>query len=127
GQPFSVSLWFSPDVLTNGWRGLIGNNASASSGWNLALHTSGPGTNELVFAAAGAGTLSVTGRKLLLPGRWYQLTATYDGNEGIIYLDSELLARGTGTFIANNQPIYFGGGVGAYDSFPGRIDAVRTY
>ena len=127
GQPFSFSLWFSPDVLTNGWRGLIGNNTNGSNGWNLALHTSGPGTNELVFASAGAGSLSVTGRKLLLPGRWYQLTATYDGSEGIIYVDSELIGRGTGTLLANNQPIYFGGGVGAYDSFPGRIDAVRTY
>src|SRR5438093_2705987 len=29
GQPFSVSLWFSPDALTNGWQGLIGNAASA--------------------------------------------------------------------------------------------------
>src|SRR5439155_4314816 len=102
-------------------------DANGSNGWHLALHSSGPGTNEFVFASSGPGSLSVTGRKLLLPGQWYQLTATYDGSEGIIYVNSELLARGTGTLLANDQPIYFGGGVAAYDSFLGRIDAMRTY
>ena len=127
GSPFSVSLWFQPDAVTNGWRGLMGNPVNGSSGWSLALHTSGPGTNDLVFAANGPATLNVTGRKLLLPGQWHELTATYDGSEGALYLDSELLARSVGTLFANNQPIFFGGGVAAYDSFLGSIDEVRTY
>src|SRR5204863_1351401 len=51
GRPFSVSLWFNPDALTSGWRGLIGNDSNGSQGWHLALHTLGPGTNEIVFAS----------------------------------------------------------------------------
>jgi hypothetical protein len=126
-RPFSVSLWFNPDALTTGWRGLIGNNADGSSGWYLALHTTGPGTNEVVFASTGSGGLNVSGRKLLLPGLWYELTATYDGSEGRIYLESELLGHGNGTVSANDQPIYFGGGLNHFDSFLGAIDEVRLY
>ena len=128
GRPFSVSLWFSPDLLTIGWRGLIGNDANGSNGWHVALHNSGPGTNELVFAGNGPdATLNVTGRKLLLPGRWYEMTATFDGNDGSIYLDGELLARNLGTIHGNDDPIYVGGGVGGYDNFLGGIDEVRCY
>src|SRR5437899_1294929 len=128
GQPFSVSLWFNPDAWINGWSGLLGNDANGSNGWHLASHTAGPGSNELVFASTGPGaSLSVTGCTLLLPGQWHELTATFDGNEGILYLDSQLLARGSGTLLANDDPIYFGGGVGGFDSFLGRIDEVRAY
>jgi len=129
GQPFSVSMWINPDALTNGWSGLIGTDANGSNGWHLALQTTGPGTNQLVLAASGLGaaSLSVTGRVLLLPGRWYSLAATYDGSEGIIYLDSELIGRATGALLANDQPIYFGGGVANFRSFLGRIDEVRAY
>ena len=129
GQPFSVSMWINPDALTNGLSGLIGTDANGSNGWHMALQTTGPGTNQFVLAASGLGasSLSVTGRVLLLPGRWYSLTATYDGSEGIIYLDSELIGRGTGSLLANNQPIYFGGSVANFMSFFGRIDEVRAY
>src|ERR1051326_7492594 len=127
GQPFSVSFWFSPDALTNGWSGLIGNDGNGSNGWHLALHNSGPGTNELVFASGGPGSLNVTGRKLLLPGRWYHLSASYDGNQGTIYVDSELLGQGTGTLAGNDQAIYFGGGIGGDNSFLGLIDDIRIY
>jgi len=128
GQPFSVSLWFNADAQTNGWSGLMGNDANGSNGWHLALSNTGPGTNNLIFAATGAGAaLNVAARKLLLPGQWYQLTATYDGSEGRIYLDGELLAQGTGSLQANDQPVCFGGGVGGYNSFGGRIDEIRTY
>ncbi len=128
GQPFSVSFWFNADVLTNGWSGLMGNDANGSNGWHVALSHTGPGTNDLIFAATGtAGSLSVSGRKLLLPGQWYQLTAIYDGSEGRICLDGELLAQGAGSIPANNEPVYFGGGVGGYPSFRGRIDEVRTF
>ncbi len=125
---FSVALWFKPDASSNGWSGLIGDDANGSNGWHLALHSPGRGTNELVLASTGLGTsLSVTARTLLLPGRWHELAATYDGNEGMIYLDSELLARGPGALQGNTDPICFGGGVGGYDSFVGSIDEVRTF
>ncbi len=126
-RSFSVLLWFSPDVLTNGWRGLIG-NAAGSNGWSVALRTSGPGTNEIVFAAPGAASpLHLAGRTLLLPGQWYELAITYDGNEVALFLNGEGLARGNGTISVSEEPIFFGGGVGGYDGFAGRIDEVRAY
>ncbi len=127
GQPFSVSFWFSPDALAPGARGLAGTDANGSNGWHLALSNAGPGTNYLVFAGAGSSaTLSVTGRTLLLPGQWYKLTATYDGLAGNVYLDGVRLATGVGTIPVHNGPLYFGGGVGGYSSFLGRMDDVRT-
>jgi len=126
GAPFSIAFWFNPDSLSNTWSGLMGDDANGSNGWHLALHNPGPGTNELIFAAAGDGLLSVTGRTLLLPGQWHEAAVTYDGNEGVVYLDSEPLARATGALFANDQAVYFGGGVGGYDSFLGGIDEVRA-
>ena len=127
-QPFSVSLWFNPDDWSTGWRGLMGNDANLTNGWHVALQTPGLGTNYLVFAATGAvNSLSVTGRTLLLPGQWHQLTVTHDGTNGSIYLDSALQAQGAGAIPAQASPIYFGGGVGDFPSFLGRIDEIHTY
>jgi len=126
GQAFSVSLWFNPEGITPGWRGIMGNAANGNNGWHVLSHTPGLGTNLLVFASPG-GSLSVTGRTLLLPGQWHQLTVTHDGAAGSLYLDSVLLARGGGTLATHDGPIYFGGGVGNYDSFWGGIDDIRVY
>ena len=126
GRPFSVSFWFNPEAMTIGWRGLAG--MSGTNGWRVALHTPGTGTNYLVFAGVGTGGgLSVTGRALLLPGQWRQLTVTHDGAEGSLYLDGALLTRGAGPVPAQDGPLYFGGGVGGLDSFLGRLDDIRTY
>jgi len=128
GQPFSVSFWFNPESLTTGARGLAGTDSSGTNGWRVALRTLGPGTNDLVFAGVGTGGgLSVTGRALLLPGQWRQVTVTHDGSEGRLYLDGGLLARGAGAVPALEGPIYFGGGISGLNSFLGRLDDIRTY
>jgi len=127
GSPFSVSLWFNPDALPVGWHGIIGTDADGTNGWHVALHNSGPGTNEIVFASPNPDQLNLAGRKLLLPGQWYELTATWDGSIAAIYLDSELLARGPGALTANDAPIYIGGGIAGYDSFLGAIDELRLF
>jgi hypothetical protein len=125
GGPFSVSLWFNPDDLDVGWRGLAGNDAAASNGWHVALNSTGPGTNFIVFAANSS--LSVTGRMLLLPGQWHQLTVTHDGVQGSVYVDSALLGGSPGIIATHAGPIYFGGGFGGFNSFLGRIDDIRIY
>jgi hypothetical protein len=127
GRPFSVSFWFSPELLTSGWQGLAGNAVNGTTGWYVALRTTGPGTNELTFAGQGApAPLKVTAQTLLLPGQWYQLTASYDGINGSLYLDAALLGQNAGTLPTHDGPIFFGGGVAGYDSFVGRIDEIRA-
>jgi len=125
GQPFSVSLWFRPSALTVGSRGIMGNQTN-STGWLVALRTPGPGTNDFVFSSAG-GSLSVTGRTLLLPGQWHQLTVTHDGVAGSIYLDNRLVGRGNGSLPTHAGPVFFGGGIGGFDSFLGSLDDIRVY
>jgi hypothetical protein len=128
GAPFSVSFWLNPDGLTNGWQGLVGTALTASNGWQLALHNSGPGTNLLVLAGAGPdGWWSTTGRTLLLPGQWRHVTITHDGTAGCLHLDSRPLACGTGRIRPAEGPLWFGGGVGDHPSFHGRLDALRLY
>ena len=128
GQPFSFSFWFNPESLTTGWRALAGHGTNASQGWQLALHNPGPGTNLFVFSGnAAANSLSVTGRSLLLPGQWHQLTLTHDGTNGSLYLDGRLLASAAGAISNPPGSIYFGGWVGGLDSFAGRLDEIRTY
>jgi hypothetical protein len=126
GQPFSVSLWFNPDALTTGSQGIVGNDTDGSNGWQVVLQTVGPGTNFLVWTGlGGTGSLSVTARTLLLPGQWHQLTVTYDGIQGRLYLDSVLLASAQGALPTHAGPIYFGGGLGQYDSFLGEWTSSR--
>lgn len=127
GRPFSVCFWLNADALTTGWRGLAGTGTAGSNGWQVALHTAGPGTNYFVWAAGAGGSLSVTGRTLLLPGQWYRLTATHDGGAGSLYLNGDLLARGAGTVSNDEAPLYFGGGVGGRDAFLGRLDDLRVF
>lgn len=128
GEPFSLSFWIRPETLTTGIKGLAGSDANGAGGWYLALGTTGPGTNHLVLAGTGPGSsLSVTGRTLLLPRQWYYVTATYDGSVASLYLDGARLASGAWIVPAQGSRIYFGGGVGGYDSFHGRIDDIRTF
>ena len=127
GQPFSLSLWFSPDALA-GRQLLMGSDAGGMNRWHVTLDTPALGTNYLVFSGAGASSsMSVTGRTFLLPGQWHELTITYDGNEGKLYLDSRLLGRAAGSLRMHEGPIYFGGGIANYNGFLGRIDDIRTY
>jgi hypothetical protein len=51
GQPFSFSLWFSPDVLPTGTWTIAGNDAEGSEGWHVALYTPAPGTTILFCQA----------------------------------------------------------------------------
>jgi hypothetical protein len=126
GQAWSVSLWFSPDLLTTGSRTLAGSNDGGTNGWEVVLDTDGPGTNSLVFRGVGAPlSLSITGRTLLLPGQWHELTVTHSGSKGAIYLDTRMLAEGLGALSMPDGPIYFGGGT--HDSFFGRLDDIRVY
>lgn len=127
-NPFSLSLWLNPEALPLGLSGVAGNNVTGTNGWQLTLNNAGPGTNFFVFSSAGLpNSLSITGRFLLLPGQWHQLTVTHDGDEGSIYLDSALLARGVGSLQTHDGVINFGGGVGGLNSFLGRIDDLRLY
>jgi hypothetical protein len=127
GQPFSVSFWFSADALLEGRQGLAGQNTNPTNGWNLSLWNAGPGTNFLVLAGQTAESLIATGRTLLLPGQWHELTLAHDGNNTTIYLDATLLGRGTGAVPIHEGLIYFGGGIEGFDSFSGRIDEIRIF
>jgi hypothetical protein len=128
GRPFSLSFWFSADALLQGRQGLAGQNANPTNGWSLALSNAGLGTNLLMLAGNTAeSSLSMTGRTLLLPGQWHELTLAHDGNNTTIYLDAVMLGRGTGAVPIHEGPIYFGGGLESCDSFSGRIDEIRIY
>lgn len=120
-QPFSVSLCFNLAESYSDWSSIIGNEVD---GWHVALYTPSVGTNYIVFAGSG---LEVRGRALLLPGQWYELTVTYDGNEGRVYLDGNLLGQGSGNLITHDGPIYLGGRIGNFSGFAGRLDELRTY
>ncbi len=126
-HPFSVSLWFNIEGSTVGRRTITG-AGTASNGWHVFVEAPGPGPSSLVFAGANPETsLSITGMTLLLPGQWHQLTITYDGHEGFLYLDAALLAQGRIAIGQTEGPIYFGGGVENWASFLGTIDEVRTF
>jgi hypothetical protein len=117
-------LWFRIEASTAGRRSIAGAGTGTSNGWQVLLETPSAGPGSIVFAGA---SLSITGKTLVLPHRWHQLTVTHDGHEGFLYLDSALLARGPVDAVQTEGPIYFGGGIAGHDSFLGTIDEVRTF
>lgn len=128
GQPFSVSLWFSPGTLTSQTRALLGTATNSQQGWQLVLNAPAPGQDEITLhAASPAGAWSLTGRALLLPERWYQLTLAHDGAGTCLYLDAAQLACAAGAVNPGTGPLWLGGGFGDYASFLGRLDDLRIY
>jgi len=128
GVPFSISLWFNPGALTIGSQQILGNDANGSNGWHVSLNSVGPGTNYVVLTNTMNGSsLSATGRTLLLPGQWHQLTLTCESNQASLYLDTSLLAQTAATLINEQEPLYFGAVPGISGGFFGRIDEIRIY
>jgi hypothetical protein len=128
-QPFSISLWFNPDATNAGRQTLVGSGSTSSNGWIARLERDGPGRAAIVFSSLNVGpSLSITGKSVILPSRWHQLTLTYGtGQIGSLYLDSALIAQGRLDIRSQEGPLYFGGGMLDHESFTGAMDEIRTY
>src|SRR5215203_6123651 len=89
-------MWFRMNSNSPGQFALVGHGLATSNGWSSRLVISGPGPASIVFGGSNAQpSLSITGTTMLLPNQWHQLTLTYDGEQGSIYLNSARLAQGS--------------------------------
>jgi Concanavalin A-like lectin/glucanases superfamily len=93
--PFSISLWFKPDVI-NGYVDLLywGNNPQTNGIVGLMYSDLGWNLNFIFYG----NDLSYTGA--IQVGSWNHLVATYDGSRRAIYLNGVLAANDTTTALS---------------------------
>jgi|CXWL01.1.fsa_nt_gi PKD repeat protein len=70
-------------------------------------YTDRPDKNRQSFYAAGAKPNT---NDYIIPGKWYLLTYTYDGNTALLYVDCKLQAKGTlrNNDFSNNHDLFIG-------------------
>ena len=133
-KEISVEAWVRLDEAIK-WGGIIGamqDNGGYERGWLL-------GYNNYKFSFALAGKDSpgpmtyLTASTDFVPGQWYYVAATYDGNTQKVYVNGELSASSTKQKGAINYPPQAFYEIGAYhdkdenNPAQGMVHEVRVY
>jgi len=118
--------WIKADVLTGGYRTLIGRTAPFN--WVL-RKTENAKTAEFVLQGDTA-QIWVTGKTPILDGYWHHLAGTFDGQRAVLYVDgledASVQTRELIRYSAASK-IAIGGRRDASHSLKGMADDVRLY
>ncbi len=125
----TMAFWFQIDAFQNTWEAFIskGDNAyraSRGDGGGNATHMGISGTS------AGGGNGWFNGTVIVTGGEWHHYAATYDGEEGRIYIDGvlDVTSPGTGQIGSSTYDFYIGENAQATGRFyHGLLDDVRLY
>jgi hypothetical protein len=126
---FTVSLWANPSSAGSDYRSPITSRGDApQKGYILYVE---PGNTWQLWIGTGTGWDTTAGPAAQLD-EWAHVTATFAGDQKMLYLNGRLVAQGTAPLSPNTQwPLRIGGGatettVGNY-FFRGLIDDVCLY
>jgi hypothetical protein len=135
--PFSAELWVQPNSYPANWsvpllQGL--NNSVIVDGWNV--YVSGPGAGNpagqsYFYLDMRPGIFIGYGDFLISFGQWYHLVLTFDGTNGVFYINSvaHAFTAGPGAFLPDTTEDAFiasGTSIG-WDPFNGGVDEVAFY
>ena len=130
GQHFSQEAWIQlPPGSDTGWGGILGGYAGEASKSEIRRAPSlyvRPGAG--LHGGFGDGTnwhAWNTPERVLTPGRWQHVAATYDGKAYLIYVDGELVLTQPLWAKPLPTPVRWIGRVNSF--FPGRIADVRLW
>lgn len=118
--------WVKADVLTGGYRTLIGRTAPFN--WVL-RKTENANTAEFVLQG-DTGQVWVTGKTNILDGYWHHLAGTFDGQRAVLYVDGvEDASVQTQELVRYSaaSKMSIGGRRDASHSLNGMADDVRLY
>jgi len=119
----TVSMWVSKSTNQSGWIGLL---QHSDTSYNLQFDNG----NSPAFTIYDETWNTVYSGESLVPGRWYHLVGTFDGNQARIYVNGSVAGTASADFIAPGGDLPVGI---AYNNdtgnrnFDGRMDAVRLY
>jgi hypothetical protein len=135
--PFSAELWVQPNSYPANWSVPIlqgVNNGVIINGWNV--YVSGPGAGNpagqsYFYLDMRPGIFFGYGDFLISFGQWYHLVLTFDGTNGVFYINgtAHAFTTGPGAFLPNTSEdalIASGSGIG-WDPFNGGVDEVAFY
>jgi len=126
-EALTIELWMKPNSAGEGGPN-VGPICKAISGgsWNWQLRYNAPGGfMGFQFNAGGSKWISV--QQNLDPEVWYHITGTYDGSDGVCYLNGVETERISMPAInSSNDPVLLGQD-GWANVFDGVVDEVRIY
>jgi len=96
---FSISLWINANNLT-AIKGVIG---KVSPDWEWTIFTNGGILSFNYYTTAGAYGINISTANILLTNQWYFVTVTYNGSQGLIYINDTQKASALGTGIWQNR------------------------
>jgi hypothetical protein len=129
GGPFTISFWFNPTQLGNGWTGLMCNETYATNGFRLGINNVGGNGYVQFWTTQSGGTILITNSQPVQIGSWNQITIVYTGDKGktVFLCVNGNMARGTGSLVGNNNNVSVGGGIGAVNNAVGTLSDLRIY
>jgi hypothetical protein len=120
----TLESWVYLDAFDQPWQAIV----TKGNDWGL---TRNDETSQVAFrTSSGASLHDLVGATELLPGRWYHLAATWDGQDKRLYLDGVLDAKApwSGSLDASSDDLTFGGNAASANrEFKGKIDSVRVW
>ena len=129
----TLSAWLKPDGTSGSYQGVVLHGSTSLDNYALYIN---PELKSVVFRTRNTSPfvsewMEVTA-SILWDGNWHQLTATYNGEQKVIYLDG--VALRTMEAIGNIESgsgynLYIGAGrsLTSWDMYKGLIDEVRIY
>jgi hypothetical protein len=129
-RQLTVSLWARVDGGSGTWRAAISSRTNPPhEGFSLYAKTSNVWSFWL-GRGDERGWQQLSSLSPIIPGRWYHLAATYDGEFGRFYVDGSLVAAAMVDYVPNPRADLRIGGGGALEAnygFHGGIDEVKIW
>ena len=128
----TLSAWLKPEATNSDYQGIIMHGGPNIDTYALYIH---PVHKQIAFKTSGTTSVWLAADNIdkLWDGNWHQLAVTYNGQEKVIYLDGEQLAKiaATGTIESGHgYNLLIGAGRDQEPSsllYQGAIDEVRIY
>jgi len=121
-QPnFSYSFWMKPSGLPGSSAFIVSEGFSYTDSNYIALNSAG-NLDFRIFASQIA-----TNNAPIAPNNWYHVIGTYDGTNGRLYINGQLVKQEAASKSGSPDRFAIGGGTSGTNYFSGQIDDVQIF
>lgn len=121
-QTFTISLWTKYNQFDD-YEMLMGREVWNVNGFRYGF---GGAENFVFWTSQSGGTLGLASPPTS-SNTWYHVVVTYNGSQGIMYLDGVAGTPSEGTYVYNPNVLVLAGGVGGTTRWNGTIDEVMIF
>lgn len=126
GNTWTLEAWVKPDAIPSGRKNIVGALNSCLD-WAICMQSGVFGVSTK--PANGACSMTLLSDITAVPGQWYHVAGTYNGNKAYIYVNGSLRdSSDVYNYSGTTNSVRIGGETccsGNY--FPGEIDEVRIW